>query len=50
MVWFFLAGWIAGAVWMVLFAKWWITKHAKRVTFDELKEEFEEKEEDKTHE
>lgn len=35
MIWFFLAGFISGAVGMVLFAGWWIRKHIKRVTPDE---------------
>ena len=35
MIWFFLAGFISGAVGMVLFAKWWMGKHIKRVTPDE---------------
>ena len=35
LIWFFLAGFIAGAVGMVLFARWWIQKHIKRVTPDE---------------
>lgn len=36
MIWFFLAGWVSGAVFMVMYAKWWITRHAKKVTADEL--------------
>ena len=28
MIWFFLAGMIAGAVGMVMFAGWWIRRHA----------------------
>ena len=35
MIWFFLAGFISGAVGMVLFAKWWMGKHIKRLTPDE---------------
>ena len=35
MIWFFLAGFIAGAVGMVMFAGWWIRKHMKRVTPEE---------------
>lgn len=34
MIWFFLAGFISGAVGMVLFAGWWIRKHAKRIEVD----------------
>ena len=35
MIWFFLAGFISGAVGMVLFARWWMGKHIKRLTPDE---------------
>lgn len=35
MIWFFLAGFVAGAVGMVMFATWWIRSHVKRVTPDE---------------
>ena len=50
MIWFFLMGLIAGAVGMVMYASWWMRKHATRVTVDELKEEIEQmKEEDNTH-
>ena len=31
MIWFFLAGFISGAVGMVLFARWWIPKHSTDV-------------------
>ena len=51
MIWFFLAGFIAGAVGMVLFAGWWIRSHAKRVTPEEAIKDLEEMEkEDETHE
>ena len=50
MVWFFLAGWISGAVFMVLYANHWIRKHAKKVSPEELLREIDEKEEDKSHE
>ena len=36
LIWYFLAGWIAGAVGTVMFATWWIKRHAKRVTADEM--------------
>lgn len=49
MVWFFLAGWISGAVFMVLYARWWVHKHTKRITPEEALNELT-KEEDKTHE
>ena len=42
MIWYFLAGWISGAVGMVLFAGWWIRKHAVPVPMDEIHVEPEE--------
>ena len=45
MIWFFLAGWISGAVFMVLYARHWVTKHTV-VKLPPLNE----KEEDETHE
>ena len=36
MIWFFIAGWISGAVFMVMFASWWIKRHMKKVTADEM--------------
>ena len=50
MIWFFLAGWISGAVFMVMYAKWWIHRHTKKVTTDEMIRELEENKGDKTHE
>lgn len=38
MIWFFLMGMIAGAVGMTMFASWWIHRHAKPVTSDDLAE------------
>lgn len=35
MIWFFIAGWIAGAVFMILFAGWWMKTHVKRVSVEE---------------
>lgn len=29
MIWFFIAGWISGAVFMILYARWWVYKHTK---------------------
>jgi len=39
MIWFFIAGWIAGAVFMILFAGWWMKTHAKRVSVAEAMNE-----------
>lgn len=44
MIWFFLAGWISGAVFMVMYANRWVRKHT---TIIKIKKE---KEEDETHE
>ena len=45
MIWFFLAGWISGAVFMVLYARWWVHKHTvAKIYFD--KEDEEEKSDD----
>ena len=46
MIWFFLAGWVAGAIGMVLFARWWLSNHVTRVTLDDLKKEIEEEKSD----
>lgn len=35
MIWFFLAGWIAGAVGTMMFSKWWIHRHAVVVHISE---------------
>ena len=47
MIWFFLAGFVAGAVGMVMFASWWIRKHMKRVTPEEAMHDLKLMEEDK---
>ena len=51
MIWYFLAGFISGAVGMVMFAHWWIHSHATvvRVTdekYEELQDELEEYKDD----
>lgn len=38
MIWFFLAGMIAGAVGMMIFASWWMDNRAAKITLTE--EEF----------
>ena len=51
MIWFFLAGFIAGAVGAVMFAEWWIRTHMKRVTPEESIRDLEGmKKEDESHE
>lgn len=51
MIWFFLAGWIAGAAFMVLYAGWWVRKHIKKVSPEEAIRDIESmKEEDESHE
>lgn len=48
MIWFFLAGFIAGAVGMVMFAGWWIKTHAKRVSVEEAMSELKQLDLDKS--
>ena len=43
MIWFFLAGYIAGVVGAVMYANWWVGKH---VTFFKIEEKQEEKKKD----
>ena len=51
MIWFFLAGWISGAVFMVLYAHWWMHKHMRKVSAEEAMRDIQSmKEEDETHE
>ena len=38
MIWFFIAGWIAGAVFMVLYAHHWVHKHTNVVKLPPLEE------------
>lgn len=40
MIWFFLAGWIAGAVAVIMWIMWWVRTHA--VMIDTEKEETDE--------
>lgn len=39
MIWFFLAGWIAGAVAVIMWIVWWVRTHAVMIDADEKKEE-----------
>ena len=51
MIWFFIGGWICGAVFMVMYAHHWVQKHITRVSPDEAIKDIEKmKEEDETHE
>ena len=52
MIWYYLAGFISGAVFMVMYSRWWVRKHTVRImcnTLDALdnaiKETMENKEE-----
>lgn len=42
MIWFFLAGFIAGAVGMVMFAGWWIKRHMVKVSPEQALRDIEE--------
>ena len=51
LIWFFLAGWVSGAVFMVLYAGWWVRKHITKVTPEEAMKDIQAmKEEEETHE
>lgn len=54
MIWFFLAGMVAGAVGMMLYAKWWMSRNVHEVTAEEFIDELEKIEEkvkeDESHE
>ena len=47
MIWFFLTGWIAGVIGTVMFAKWWMHTHVKRVTPEEAMRDLKNMEEEK---
>ena len=38
MIWFFLAGMVAGAVGMVMYAGWWMRRHTKIVNIKDWEE------------
>ena len=46
MIWFYLAGFISGAVGAVMFIWWWIKTHIKRVSKEEMIRSLEETERD----
>lgn len=48
MIWYFLAGMIAGAVGVIMVLMWWIRKHAIKVTQEQLKNILEETEHEKS--
>ena len=48
LIWFFLAGMIAGAVGMILILAWWIKTHAKRVSAQEAISELKQPDLDKS--
>ncbi len=50
MIWFFIAGWISGAVAMVMFASWWVRKHIIKVSPEEAIRDIEKMKEDESHE
>ena len=42
MIWFFLAGMVAGAVGVILILQWWIRTHAIKVTPEQMMKDIEE--------
>lgn len=46
MIWFFIAGWISGAVFMVMYAKHWVQKHTRVIKLPRLNEEQKEEKSD----
>lgn len=48
MIWFFLAGMIAGAVGVIVVLMWWIRTHAIKVTPEQMMKDIEELGKDKT--
>ena len=48
MIWFFLAGYIAGVVGVVMLLFWWIKKHTIKVTPEQMKNNLEEMEREKS--
>lgn len=45
MIWFFIAGWIAGSVFMILYAHEWVHRHSETILLKK-EEEKEEKSDD----
>ena len=48
MIWFFLAGFISGAVGVIMVLMWWIRTHAIKVTPEQTKNYLEETEREKS--
>lgn len=48
MIWFFLAGFISGAVGVIMVLMWWIRTHAIKVTPEQMMKDIEEMREDRT--
>ena len=40
MIWFFIAGFISGAVGVMMYARWWGRTHVTRITMEEFLHEF----------
>ena len=49
MIWYFLAGMIAGAAGVIMVLRWWIRSHMKRVTPEEAMRDLKLMEEKKEH-
>ena len=47
MIWFFIAGWISGAVAMFMYANWWVRKHMVTIKLPPLNEEKENEEDER---
>lgn len=48
MIWYFLAGFISGAVGVILLLLWWIRTHAIKVTPEQMMKDIEEMRKDRT--
>lgn len=46
MIWFFLAGWISGAAFMIMYARHWMRKHTKVIKLPLIDEENENEQKD----
>lgn len=50
MIWFFLAGMIAGAVGVIMLLMWWLRTHMQRISADEMIQDMEKIKEEEPHE
>lgn len=48
MIWYFLAGFISGAVGVILILQWWIRTHAIKATSEQMMKDIEEMRKDRT--